>query len=94
MSPITVARAPTGCQRTILTAVAAGHAELTRRCEPDLFVDRLCCCDRVTAHHLAHTGLITTTGGAKASTRRAAVLTTADETALASNLVRPPTVPV
>lgn len=42
----------------MLRAVAAGRAELTGSCEPDLQVDGLHCCDQATAHDLAHAGLV------------------------------------
>lgn len=90
MSPITTAaRALTARERAILTAVAAGRAEMTCSCEPDLFVDGLCCCDQATAHELAHIGLITTATAGDPHTRRPAVLTPAGATALASNLHSP-----
>ncbi|MBB4685201.1 hypothetical protein [Amycolatopsis jiangsuensis] len=42
----------------MLRAVAAGRAELTCSCEPDLRIDGLLCCDQATAHALARTGLV------------------------------------
>jgi hypothetical protein len=42
----------------MLRAVAAGRAEVTCSCEPDLRVDGLPCCDQATAHELAHAGFI------------------------------------
>ncbi|MGH4020268.1 MAG: hypothetical protein ACRDT0_13745 [Pseudonocardiaceae bacterium] len=48
----------TGRGLAILRAVAAGRAELAVSCEPDLFVDGLCCCDQYTAHQLARVGLV------------------------------------
>lgn len=48
----------TGRDRAILRAVATGRAEMTCSCEPDLFIDGLCCCDQHAAHRLAHAGLI------------------------------------
>lgn len=42
----------------MLRAVAAGRAELTHSCEPDLFVDGLACCDQYTAHLLTRAGLV------------------------------------
>lgn len=46
--------------RTIamLHAVAAGRAELSCSCEPDLRVDGLPCCDQIAAHDLARAGLL------------------------------------
>ena len=42
----------------MLRAIAAGRAELTCSCEPDLRVDGLPCCDQATAHTLVREGLI------------------------------------
>lgn len=42
----------------MLRAVAAGRAEITASCEPDLYVDGLPCCDQLTAHRLARTGYL------------------------------------
>ncbi|MFJ8914803.1 hypothetical protein [Amycolatopsis sp. NPDC102389] len=42
----------------MLRAVAQGRAEITVSLEPDLYVDGLPCSDQVTAHRLAHAGLI------------------------------------
>jgi len=42
----------------MLRAIAAGRAELTCSCEPDLRIDGLPCCDQTTAHRLAREGLI------------------------------------
>lgn len=42
----------------MLRAIAAGRAELTRSCEPDLRVDGLPCCDQTTAHALVREGLV------------------------------------
>ncbi|WP_116205311.1 hypothetical protein [Amycolatopsis circi] len=42
----------------MLRAIAAGRAELTRSCEPDLRVDGLPCCDQTTAHDLVREGLV------------------------------------
>lgn len=44
--------------RALLVAVAAGRAELTLSCEPDLRIDGLLCCDQENAHELSHDGLI------------------------------------
>lgn len=44
--------------RALLRAVANGRAELVCSCEPDLFIDGLCCCDQYAAHALAREGLI------------------------------------
>ncbi|SFJ88705.1 MULTISPECIES: hypothetical protein [Amycolatopsis] len=42
----------------VLRAVAAGRAEMTCSCEPDLFIDGLACCDQAIARLLAHAELI------------------------------------
>ncbi|MFG1642775.1 hypothetical protein ACGFMK_21000 [Amycolatopsis sp. NPDC049252] len=42
----------------MLRAVAAGRAEMSCSCEPDLFVDGFACCDQMTAHALAHGGYV------------------------------------
>lgn len=42
----------------LLRAVAAGRAEITHSCEPDLFIDGLAACDQTAVKHLAHAGLI------------------------------------
>lgn len=48
----------TGRELAMLRAVAAGRAELSYSCEPDLFIDGLSCCDQYTAHRLARRGLV------------------------------------
>ncbi|HEY6422273.1 MAG TPA: hypothetical protein VIY28_03300 [Pseudonocardiaceae bacterium] len=48
----------TGRGLAMLRAVSDGRAELACSCEPDLFIDGLCCCDQYTAHRLATAGLI------------------------------------
>ncbi|GAB3494734.1 hypothetical protein [Amycolatopsis cihanbeyliensis] len=45
-------------ERATLRAVAGGRAEISRSCEPDLFIDGLACCDQATAHKLARLGLL------------------------------------
>ncbi|MQA63911.1 MAG: hypothetical protein GEU86_21150 [Actinophytocola sp.] len=76
MSTTKTRRPLTGRDRAILTAVAAGRAEITCSCEPDLYVDGLCCCDQSTAHSLAHAGLIAAAmSGAQPGARVPAVLT-------------------
>lgn len=42
----------------VLRAVAAGRAEISLSCEPDLFVDGLACCDQELSRTLAHEGLV------------------------------------
>ncbi|ROP36407.1 hypothetical protein [Saccharothrix texasensis] len=44
--------------RALLRAVAAGRAEVTRSCEPDLKVDGLLCSDQGAAREPAHAGLL------------------------------------
>lgn len=78
MSPtIPPGRVLTGRDRAILAAVAAGRVEMSCSCEPDLFVDGLCCCDQITARNLAHAGLIAAKTVAALGSRVAAVLTPA-----------------
>lgn len=43
---------------SILRAVADGRAQMSRSCEPDLFIDGVSCCDQMTAHDLARDGYI------------------------------------
>jgi hypothetical protein len=42
----------------LLRAVRAGRVDMTCGSEPDMFVDRLNCCDQPTAHALFHQGLV------------------------------------
>ncbi|MEV7095821.1 hypothetical protein AB0M80_23525 [Amycolatopsis sp. NPDC051045] len=42
----------------MLRAVAAGRAQMSCSCEPDLFIDGFACCDQMTAHALAHSGYL------------------------------------
>lgn len=70
----------------ILRAVAAGRAELTWSCEPDLFIDGLCCCDQYTAHLLAHGGLIRPRTPGMIGQRVRAELTAAGHAVLATAL--------
>jgi hypothetical protein len=67
----------TGRERAILAAVAAGRVEMSCSCEPDLFVDGLCCCDQASARNLARAGLIAAKTVARLGSRVAAVLTPA-----------------
>ena len=68
----------------MLHAIAAGRAETTTSCEPDLFVDGLACCDQIAAHHLAHDGLMRAAGPAKEGQRVPAELTTPGHVVLAA----------
>ena len=67
----------------MLRATAAGRAELTCSCEPDLRVDGLPCCDQVTARFLFHSGLVQRVAGGMIGQWMAASLSPAGETALA-----------
>ncbi|SFR29887.1 hypothetical protein SAMN04488564_1232 [Lentzea waywayandensis] len=42
----------------LLRAVAAGRAQMSQSCEPDLFIDGMASCDQTAARCLAHAGLI------------------------------------
>lgn len=75
---------PSARVRAILGAVAAGGVEMSLSCEPDLFIDGLCCCDQFTAHALARAGLIAAGGPAALGTRVKATLTPAGAAALGS----------
>lgn len=70
----------------MLRAVAAGRAELSCSCEPDLFVDGLGCCDQYTAHGLARGGLIRPATPGRLGQRVRAELTPAGHAVLASAL--------
>jgi hypothetical protein len=50
--------APSHRDLALLRAVAAGRAQITRSCAPDLFIDGIACCDQIAAGRLAQTGLI------------------------------------
>jgi hypothetical protein len=50
--------APSYRDLALLRAVAAGRAQITRSCAPDLFVDGVACCDQIAACRLAQSGLI------------------------------------
>ncbi|MFS8104889.1 hypothetical protein LFM09_48085 [Lentzea alba] len=45
-------------EMALLRAVAAGRAQMSHSCEPDLFIDGMASCDQSAARHLAHAGLI------------------------------------
>lgn len=76
-----MSRTPTGQlsprHLAMLRAVGAGRAELTTSCEPDLYVDGLCCCDHQATSDLVKTGLIEATVPAGIGQRVAARLTDA-----------------
>ncbi|MFD9698118.1 hypothetical protein [Lentzea sp. NPDC059081] len=42
----------------LLRAVAAGRAQMSHSCEPDLFIDGIASCDQPAARRLAHSGFI------------------------------------
>lgn len=73
---ITTQSEPTHRALAMLRAVAEGRAELSSGSEPDLYVDGLPC-DYVTAHELAHAGLIQPRWPVLRGHRAPAVLTTA-----------------
>lgn len=68
----------------MLLAVAAGRAEITLSCEPDLFVDGVPCCDQMTAHQLAHAGLVRPAQPGRIGQRVRTVLTAAGTDAVAA----------
>lgn len=76
----------TGRELAMLRAVAAGRAELMCSCEPDLYIDGLCCCDQYTAHRLASRGLIQPAAPGAIGQRVRAELTTAGQAMLAVTL--------
>lgn len=55
-------------QLAVLVATAEGRCELSSSCEPDVFVDGLCCCDHSVGGLLLRAGLV-----------RRATLTLADQ---------------
>ncbi|HWD02811.1 MAG TPA: hypothetical protein VG674_10200 [Amycolatopsis sp.] len=69
-------------ERATLRAVASGRAEISCSCEPDLFVDGLCCCDQATTRRLVHVGLIEAAAEGVCGGRVLAVLTPAGMVAL------------
>lgn len=71
----------------MLQDVAAGRAEMTCSCEPDLYVDGHHVCDQFTAHELARAQLIRPVSPPMVGQRARAELTTAGRTALTAGLV-------
>jgi hypothetical protein len=69
-------------ERATLAAVAAGRAQISCSCEPDLFVDGLSCCDQGTVRRLARLGLLEPVSAGAHGERVPAVLTTAGIAAL------------
>lgn len=55
---MTVVEELSGRAKAVLRAVAAGRAQLTGGCEPDLYIDGLACCDQVVSHDLVRAGLL------------------------------------
>jgi hypothetical protein len=66
----------------MLRAVAAHRAQMSRSCEPDLFIDGFACCDQMTAHALAHGGFIRPVDRSVVADKIAAELTEAGRAAL------------
>ncbi|WP_396287165.1 hypothetical protein [Amycolatopsis sp. PS_44_ISF1] len=69
-------------ERATLAAVAAGRAQISFSCEPDLFVDGLSCCDQSAIRRLVRLGLVEPATAGPRGQRVAAVLTTAGVGAL------------
>ncbi|HEY3712575.1 MAG TPA: hypothetical protein VGL64_24575 [Amycolatopsis sp.] len=69
-------------ERATLAAVAAGRAQISCSCEPDLFVDGLSCCDQGTVRRLARLGLLEPGSAGVHGERVLAVLTAAGMAAL------------
>lgn len=74
-------------ERATLEAVASGRAEISCSCEPDLFVDGLCCCDQSTTRRLVRAGLIEPVTAGPCGGRVPAVLTAAGTLALTASPV-------
>lgn len=49
---------PTGRDRSLLRAIAAGRCELSYRCGPVLTIDGGYCCDQLAARRLIRAGLV------------------------------------
>lgn len=75
-------------QRAMLRAVAAGHAEITCSCEPDLYVDGLPCCDQNAARELVRAGLLRAARPGRVGQRVPALLTEPGHTALSDQFDR------
>jgi hypothetical protein len=69
-------------ERATLAAVAAGRAQISCSCEPDLFVDGLSCCDQGAVRRLARLGLLEPGSAGQHGDRVPAVLTAAGMVAL------------
>ncbi|RSN34655.1 hypothetical protein DL990_13535 [Amycolatopsis sp. WAC 01416] len=71
----------------MLRAVAAGRAQLSLSCEPDLFVDGLACCDQIAARRLARLNLVRPARPGRPGRRVPAKLTSAGYAAVESGKV-------
>jgi hypothetical protein len=69
-------------ERATLAAVAAGRAQISCSCEPDLFVDGLSCCDQGAVRRLVRLGLLEPVSAGAHGERVLAVLTAAGMVAL------------
>ena len=78
-----VARELSGRAKAMLRAVAAGRAQLTGGCEPNLYVDGLPCCDQMVTHDLVHAGLLRARRAVGLNERTDAELTEAGRAAIA-----------
>lgn len=76
--------AASGRELALLRAVAAGRAQMTVSCEPDLTIDGLNCCDQHAAHGLSHAGLICPGAVGVLGSRVPAALTSAGAALLAT----------
>ncbi|MEU4740470.1 hypothetical protein AB0G02_08360 [Actinosynnema sp. NPDC023658] len=72
-----------GRARAMLRAVAAGRAELSGGCEPDLYVDGLPCCDQMVTHDLVRAGLLRARRAVRLDERTDAELTEEGRAAIA-----------
>ncbi|MQA16139.1 MAG: hypothetical protein GEV09_18920 [Pseudonocardiaceae bacterium] len=80
-----------GRERAMLRAIAAGRAEVSCSCEPDLFIDGLGCCDQYAAHQMARRGLVRPAVAGLLGERVRAELTPAGQAVLAAITVPVPT---
>lgn len=68
----------------VLRAVAAGRAEISLSCEPDLFIDGIPCCDQEVSRALAHEGLIRPARAGSIGQRVPALITRAGNNLIAT----------
>lgn len=61
----------------LLRAVADGRCELSRSCEPNLYIDGRACCDQQATHLLVHEGLVELAGSCRIGERVPARITPA-----------------